>query len=71
MFKLSNELNEDEMIWIFISEDGNTVIPFKGPEQEAYDYWDIIAERGMRIRRLDHVMIQTKDQDSFPPIPQY
>ena len=29
---------DNKMIWIFISEDNNIIIPFQGSEQEAYDY---------------------------------
>ena len=70
MFDLP-KVDESKMIWIFVSEDGKTVIPFKGSEQEAYDYWDIIAERGMRISQLTHVMIQTADRNPYTPLLQY
>lgn len=56
------------MIWLFISEDGKVVIPFDGSEQEAYDYWDILAERGLRIRQLEYVSIQTADRNPYTPL---
>ena len=43
--------DQSKMIWVFVSEDDKIIIPFQGSEQEAYDYWDILAERGMRIDR--------------------
>lgn len=57
-----------KMIWVFVSEDDKIVIPFQGSEQEALDYWDILAERGMRIHRLEHAMIQTADRNPYTPL---
>ena len=68
------ELNEkikhekSRMIWIFVSEDDKVIIPFEGSEQEALDYWDILAERGMRIHRLEHQMVQTADRNPYSPL---
>ena len=56
------------MIWVFVSEDTKVVIPFQGSEQEALDYWDILAERGLRIHRLEHAMIQTADRNPYTPL---
>ena len=64
---MSQEKNS-KMIWIFVSEDDKIIIPFQGSEQEAYNYWDILAERGMRIHRLEHQMIQTADKNPYTPL---
>lgn len=58
----------NKMIWIFVSEDDKIIIPFQGSEQEAYDYWDILAERGMRIHRLEHQLILTADRNPYSPL---
>ena len=57
-----------EMIYIFVSEDGKIVLPFKGSEQEAYDYWDLLAERGLRISAMHHQLIQTADRNPYTPL---
>lgn len=59
---------EKKMIWIFVSEDGKAVIPFQGSEQEALNYWDVLAERGMRIHRLEHQLVQTANRNPYTPL---
>lgn len=59
---------DNKMIWIFISEDNNIIIPFQGSEQEAYDYWDILSEKNIEIHRLEHQLIQTADRNPFTPL---
>lgn len=60
--------NNAEMIYIFLSEDHKVMIPFKGSEQEMLDYWDLLAERGLRIDRIEHQFIQTIDKNPFTPL---
>jgi hypothetical protein len=69
--KLLSEMKDQDkskMIWIFVSEDDKILIPFQGSEQEAYDYWDILAERGLRIHRLEHLIIQTAERNPYTPL---
>ena len=67
MFELPKP-DQSKMIWVFVSENDKIIIPFQGSEQEAYDYWDILAERGMRVHRLEHLMIQTVDRNPYTPL---
>lgn len=68
MFEELSKPDFSKMIWIFLSEDNKVMIPFQGSEQEALDYWDILAERGMRIQKLEHAMIQTAERNPFTPL---
>lgn len=67
MFDLEKS-NWNNMIYIFVSEDGKVVLPFKGTEQEMYDYWDILAERGMRIDRIEYQYVHTAENNPYTPL---
>lgn len=63
-----SKFNKNKMIYIFVSEDGKVVLPFQGSEQEMLDYWDILAERGMRINRIEHQYIHTTENNPYTPL---
>lgn len=67
MFDLQKP-DKENMIYIFLSEDKKVMIPFKGSEQEMYDYWDVLAERGLRIDRIECQYIQTAENNPYTPL---
>jgi hypothetical protein len=56
------------MIYIFIGEEEKFVAPFKGTESEMLQYWDLLAERGARIKEIHHMVIQTIDKNPYTPL---
>jgi hypothetical protein len=66
---MCEENNVDNMIYIFVSEDGKVVLPFRGTEKEMYDYWDILSERGlMKIDRIEYLFVHTADKNPYTPL---
>ena len=57
-----------EMIYIFIGEDNRFILPFKGSEAEMNQMWDMLAERGIRIKAIHHMLIQTIDRNPYTPL---
>lgn len=56
---------KNNMIYILMSEDRKTVIPFQGSEAEMEDLWEKMATTGHRINRIDHCMIWTANNHPF------
>lgn len=57
-----------EMIYIFIGEDNRFIMPFKGSEAEMEQMWDMLAERGVRIKAIHHLLVQTADRNPYTPL---
>ena len=57
-----------EMIYIFIGEDDRFILPFKGSEAEMNQMWDMLAERGIRIKAIHYMLIQTADRNPYSPL---
>jgi hypothetical protein len=57
-----------EMIYIFVGEDSRFILPFKGSEAEMNQMWDMLAERGVRIKAIHHMLIQTADRNPYSPL---
>jgi len=54
-----------KMIWLLFNEDEKTVVSFQGSEQECLDLWDKMSERGIRIIKIEHQPVWTKDRNPF------
>lgn len=69
-FKMQLQKPEDigEMIYIFIGEEDNFIIPFKGSESEMLQYWDLLAERGVRIKRIHHMVVEDIEKNPYTPL---
>ena len=57
-----------EMIYIFIGEEDNFIVPFKGSESEMLQYCDLLAERGVRIKRIHHMIIEDIERNPYTPL---
>lgn len=57
-----------EMIYIFVGEEEKFVLPFKGSESEMLQYWDLLAERGVRIKEIHHILVETIDKNPYTPL---
>ena len=68
IFKLEKPSDLGEMIYIFIGEDDRFILPFKGSEAEMNQMWDMLAERGIRIKVIHHMLVQTADRNPYTPL---
>ena len=68
IFELEKPSDLGEMIYIFMGEDDRFILPFKGSEAEMNQMWDMLAERGIRIRNIHHMLIQTADRNPYSPL---
>lgn len=68
IFELEKPSDLGEMIYIFIGEDDRFILPFKGSEAEMNQMWDMLAERGIRIKTIHHMLIQTADRNPYSPL---
>lgn len=68
IFELEKPSDLGEMIYIFIGEDDRFILPFKGSEAEMNQMWDMIAERGVRIKAIHHMLVQTTDRNPYSPL---
>ena len=69
IFKLEKPPSDlGEMIYIFIGEDDRFILPFKGSEAEMNQMWDMLAERGIRIKVIHHMLVQTADRNPYTPL---
>lgn len=68
IFELEKPSDLGEMIYIFIGEDDRFILPFKGSEAEMNQMWDMLAERGIRIKTIHHMLIQTIDRNPYSPL---
>lgn len=57
-----------EMIYIFVGEDSRFIMPFKGSESEMEQMWDMLAERGIRIKAIHYMLVQTTDRNPYTPL---
>lgn len=57
-----------EMVYIFVGEEEKFIMPFKGSESEMLQYWDLLAERGVRIKEIHHLLIETIDKNPYTPL---
>ena len=68
VFNLEKPSDLGEMIYIFIGEDNRFILPFKGSEAEMNQMWDMLAERGVRIKTIHHMLVQTTDRNPYSPL---
>ena len=68
MIELKKPEDLGEMIYIFVGEEETFILPFKGTESEMFQYWDVLAERGIRIKRIHHMVIHTADKNPYTPL---
>lgn len=68
IFELEKPSDLGEMIYIFMGEDDRFILPFKGSEAEMNQMWDMLAERGIRIKTIHHMLIQTADRNPYSPL---
>lgn len=68
IFELEKPSDLGEMIYIFMGEDDRFILPFKGSEAEMNQMWDMLAERGIRIKTIHHMLIQTIDRNPYSPL---
>lgn len=68
MMKLQRPEEIGEMIYIFVGEEDNFIVPFKGSESDMYQYWDVLAERGVRIKKIHHMIVHTADKNPYTPL---
>lgn len=68
IIKLAKPSDLGEMIYIFVGEDNRFILPFKGSEAEMNQMWDMLAERGIRIKAIHHMLIQTADRNPYSPL---
>lgn len=57
-----------EMVYIFVGEEEKFIMPFKGTESEMFQYWDLLAERGVRIKEIHHLLVETIDKNPYTPL---
>ena len=59
-----------EMIYIFVGEDSRFILPFKGTESEMDQMWDLLKDKGVRIKSIYHMLVQTADRNPYTPLQQ-
>lgn len=68
IFEVEKPSDLGEMIYIFVGEDPRFILPFKGTEAEMDQMWDMLAERGVRIRAIHHMLVETIDRNPYTPL---
>lgn len=68
VLKIEKPRDLGEMIYIFIGEDDRFILPFKGTEAEMEQMWDVLTERGVRIKIVHHMLIETIDRNPYTPL---
>lgn len=68
IFEVEKPSDLGEMIYIFVGEDSRFILPFKGTEAEMDQMWDMLAERGVRIRAIHHMLVETIDRNPYTPL---
>ncbi len=68
MLNIPKNPDKENMIYLFLSEDHKIMLPFKGSESEMLQLWDVLAERGLRIDRIEHQYIWTAENNPYTPL---